>query len=183
MLNLFEPALRKSLHGTISARWQSLIGVDDVIIETFAEVFGSAARLPTRQSEFENWIVTAARNNLRDAIKSLSAVKRGGKLHRVAPVSDEEGYVQVYEMLSSSGTTPTGAAKRDEQKHLVLNALNELPKHYREVVVAYDLEQRPVDEVAHSLDISQGALFMRRKRAHQLLRDLLGASTGYSFRN
>ena len=53
-------------------------------------------------------------------------------------------------------------------------ALNTLPADYRTAVRLYDLEGRPVAEVAGTMGRSAGAVHMLRARAHERLRAFLG---------
>jgi DNA-directed RNA polymerase specialized sigma24 family protein len=62
----------------------------------------------------------------------------------------------------------------------VLNSLLErMPPDYAGVIRHYDLEERPVAEVAAALGRSAGAVYMLRARAHDLLRELLLEQTDF----
>jgi DNA-directed RNA polymerase specialized sigma24 family protein len=52
--------------------------------------------------------------------------------------------------------------------------VDKLPTSYRQIVVHYDLECRTAAEVAAIAGCSQGAMFMRRARAHAMLAEWLG---------
>ncbi len=58
-------------------------------------------------------------------------------------------------------------------------ALSDLPAPARQVIQLYDLEERPIDEVARVLGCSPGAVYVRRGRIHRRLRELLGPTTGF----
>ena len=58
-------------------------------------------------------------------------------------------------------------------------ALRKLPQTYRHVVRMYDLEGQSIEQVAETLDRSQGAVYMLRARAHDRLRHVLGATTKF----
>ena len=71
------------------------------------------------------------------------------------------------------GTTPSRIASRKERQAILDECLNRLPPDYQLVLRHYDLEGRPVSEVAGALERSPGAVFMLRARAHDRLRELL----------
>ena len=53
-------------------------------------------------------------------------------------------------------------------------ALGALPPDYEKVVRMYDLEGKPVREVAAALKRSEGAVWMLRARAHERLKEIMG---------
>ena len=58
-------------------------------------------------------------------------------------------------------------------------ALESLPTAYRQVIEMYDLEGRPIEEVAVALKRSSGATYMLRSRAHRLLCEVMGTESKY----
>ena len=85
----------------------------------------------------------------------------------------------LYEILTGTQTTPSGAAARAEGAARLKRAIGQLPEPYRRVVELFDLEERPMDEVAAALGRSPGAGYMLRARAHRHLADLLGTASGF----
>ncbi len=60
-----------------------------------------------------------------------------------------------------------------EQAQLLRWAVEQLPEHYRCVVMLCDLDERPLEEVAESLGLTVGGVRTRRLRAHRMLRHAL----------
>ena len=58
-------------------------------------------------------------------------------------------------------------------------ALGSLPGDYEKVVRMYDLEGRPIGEVAAELGRSEGAVYMLRARAHDRLREQMGPASKF----
>ena len=169
------PALERSLNGRIDAKWRSVLSVDDVLQETFADALVGIASFESRGPDsFVAWLVTLARNNLREAIRGLDAVKRGGGRQRVQ--TEQESYVCLFEVLGGSMTTPSGRLAFDEARDALDSAIDKLPESYREVVKLYDLAGCSVDDVCEACECSPGAMFMRRRRAHDMLQSIIGST-------
>ena len=180
LLKRHGPAVRGRLAGRIPKRWQSLVSEDDVVQQTYADVIAHIGQfLSDSEPAFTSWLVTIARRNLTDALKGLKAEKRGGDRRPVQPRTSEESFAALYEVLSSGGTTPSGKVARGEAKTALERAIDALPEVYARVVRMYDLECRPVQEVAQALERSQGAVFMLRARAHDRLHEIMGHTSRY----
>lgn len=147
--------------------------------ESYAEAFLSFEQLHDQDS-LEPWLKRIAHNNLRDAIKELEAWKRGGASHQLREGTEgRSGYWRLVDSLCDSGTTPSGFARRSELCEVLDRVLKQLPDAYRRVVQLYDLEDRSAKQVAEILNCTPGAVFMRRSRAHSMLRQHLGTLSDY----
>ncbi len=176
LLRLHGPGLRKVLAGRIPRRLSSLLSEEDILQETYTEVYlGIAGFVPSGSGAFGAWLRRLARNNLTDAIRLLDAEKRGGGK---APLSlaREESLESLYDqVLTGSGSTPSKHAMRNETLDLMQKAISGLPQVYRDVVQLYDLEHRSIAEVSEHLGRSQGATYLLRNRAHRRLAEILGS--------
>lgn len=183
LIELFErhaAAVRQSAATQIPRRWQSLFSEDDVMQQTYADAFrGIGDFAGTSHSVFAAWLDCLARCNLRDAIRGLEAKKRSPDGHLVRESRAEQSLIALCELLSSSGTTPSGHCARDEAKTAVRHAIEQLPKIYCTVVQMYDLKGKSVEEVAKTVNRSPGAVYMLRARAHDRLRELLGSASAF----
>jgi len=81
------------------------------------------------------------------------------------------------ELLGATYTTPSRAAARREADSFIEQALAKIPSDYADVIRLYDLEQRPIAEVAQHLGRTEGAVYMLRARAHDRLREALGTES------
>ena len=180
LLEHVGPVVRKGVEGRIPAQWRSLLSEDDVMQQTYADAFRSIAKfVPLGDGAFRAWLAGMANYNLRDAIRMLEADKRGGGRRNVDAVISEESYVALLDLLSSSGTSPTGGVARTEVVDHMRRAIGELPDVYGRVVRMVDLEGYPPREVAGIIGRSLGAVHMLRKRAHDQLRELLGTASKF----
>lgn len=79
---------------------------------------------------------------------------------------------------ASAQTLAQAQLEADQAGELLRWAIEQLPEHYRCVVVQCDLDERPVQEVAASLGLTVGGVRTRRLRAHRLLRSTLRGTSG-----
>jgi len=161
-------------------RWRSVLSEDDVMQQTYANAVAKIRQFTSgSESSFARWLETTARRNLSDALKMLAAEKRGGNRRPVRPRTADESLLDLWEVLSSTGTTPSGGASNDEATTTLRRAVDQLPEAYARVVKLYDLEGKPVEEVAAALQRSPGAVFMLRARAHERLHEIMGRTSNF----
>jgi len=174
------PALRARLAAEIPARWRSVLSADDVVQETYIDAFLDVKNfVPRGPGAFTAWLLTLARRNLVDAIRMLEAEKRGRSYRRLERRGTDDTLVALHEQLGRAPSTPSRHAARSEACSYLEQAIAQLPPAYRQVIEMYDLEGRPVAEVAAALSRSTGAVFMLRSRAHRLLSATLGTASRY----
>lgn len=180
LLKHYGPIIRQDVARQIPRRWQALLSEDDVMQQTYADAFRSIRRFkPRGEGSFAKWLVSLARCNARDAIKMLQAEKRGGSRRRIEVTNTNESMCALYEQLATSGTSPSQHAARAEATSALSQAIQGLQPTYHQVVQMYDLEGRPMDEVAQVLKRSPGAVYMLRARAHDQLREELGTASQF----
>ena len=84
--------------------------------------------------------------------------------------------------LKSNTADASEVLYRQQLISIVLEAIDELPPTYRQVVRLRDVDEHPVSEVASELHISRSNVAVRLHRAHKLLRhrllQVLGAHGG-----
>jgi RNA polymerase sigma-70 factor (ECF subfamily) len=179
LLNRHSQEVRRAL-GTLPESWRSVVTADDIMQDMYITVFEKINDFKSRDvGSFVGWMTTLAKNGLVDVIRALKAAKRGGDRVRLAPESEGDIHLNLLQSLGGTTTTPTQAARREEAKAAVHRALERLDDAYRQVVVLYDLECRTSSEVAQTLGCTEGAMFMRRYRAHEKLRRSLGSLSNF----
>lgn len=72
---------------------------------------------------------------------------------------------------------PQNLMEDAQQTQLLRWAIEQLPEHYRCVVVQCDIDEKPVHEVAEALGLTVGGVRTRRLRAHRMLRSTLKHKT------
>lgn len=155
-----------------------MLEVADVMQVTYLEAFLQIGGFDAdRGGSFESWLCRMAENNLRDAVRGLQRQKRPQPRDRVLP-SGGDSVAGLFNLLGVTTTTPSRHAAREEMDQHLSRALDALPDDYARAIRLYDLEGRSMDEVAAQMGRSPGAVHMLRARAHDRLRERLGAVFG-----
>ena len=109
-------------------------------------------------SRFSTWLCSIVINKCRDHLRTEK---------NAVPVDD------LPELRATVASDPERAARSGEAGTLVQQALDRLPKEYREVLVLKHIEGREYVEIAEILGLSVGALKVRAHRGREMLKDLL----------
>ncbi|MCC6678446.1 MAG: sigma-70 family RNA polymerase sigma factor [Phycisphaerales bacterium] len=180
LLAAVGPQVRRRIAGRIPPALRPSIEEDDVMQVTFLEAcLGIGRFVSGGVPEFIAWLTRLAENNLIDAIRALESGRRPNPRRRIEPAAREDSYLGLAALLGTTSSTPSLHAARGEVCAALDAALRSLPPDYERVVRMYDLEGRSVAEVAAELKRSEGAVYMLRARAHERLKDELGASSRY----
>lgn len=179
ILESHGPLVRRRL-GSIPLRWQSVLSVDDVMQQTYADAFLAVGHLANCNIDtFAGWLITRARRNLVDAIRMLRAARRGGDRVRLQAYQSGSSEMFLLESIYATSATPSRAAATAEARHELTSAIEKLPNAYRTVVEMYDLEGKDAEHVAEHLGRSVGAIYMLRSRAHSRLSEIMGSSSRF----
>lgn len=172
------PRLREQL--SIDKRWQSVLDVDDVLQVTYVEAYLKIRNFtPGGPNAFGGWLRRIAENNLRDAIRALDAQKRPPPAAARQSRDSDTSLTSLLDSIGFAGATPSKDAARVELKTVLDAALAALPKDYAAVIRGYDLEGKPIEDVAAALGRSPGAVHMLRARAHDRLREMMGPGSNF----
>lgn len=160
--------------------WQNVLEPADVMQVTYLEAFLRIRSFdPNGSAAFPTWLRHVAENNLRDAIRGLSRQKQPPPQNRITAANHEDSMVGLYDVLSDGTSTPSRQIGRREVCSLLEGAIANLPDDYARVIRLYDIDGRPIAEVAQSLGRSPGAVHMLRARAHDQLRVALGTASQF----
>ena len=180
LLQQAAPRLRNHLEPRLPRRHQAVISVEDILQVTFLEAHLDARHLKGDNADsFFGWLVRIANNNLLDAVRELEAKKRPNPANRIEAAQSTRTAVDFIQELCGKDSTPSRQAARAEQVDVIGAALGQLPPDYEQVVRLYDLQCKPVAEVATMLGRTEGAVFMLRARAHERLKILLGSGSRF----
>jgi len=178
LLELHCGAVRATLH--IDGKWASVLDPDDVLQVTFLEAFLQIGKFqPGSAGAFLGWLNRIAQNNLRDAIRELSAVKRPSPAQRVGTGGQNDSASVLLANLGMTTTTPSQSAASAEVREAINKAIGLMPPDYSAVVRMYDLDGKSIGDVAGAMGRSTGAVHMLRTRAHEHLREILGSDTAF----
>jgi len=180
LLTRHGPWIRTRLAGKIPAHFQSILSEDDVLQVTYLDAFLDIVRFqPQGPGSFPVWLARIAENNLLNALQALEAAKRPDPRKRAGDPHGDGSFACLLDLLSDGGTSPSKCASRAEAKTQLEAAIGKLPRSHAQVVRLFDLEGRLAAEVASAMGRSEGAVYMLRARAHQRLRELMGATSSF----
>ncbi|MDM8005483.1 MAG: sigma-70 family RNA polymerase sigma factor [Phycisphaerae bacterium] len=180
LLGRCDRAARQSLADKIPHRFRTLLTEDDVMQEAYLDaILGIRQFRSTSEGSFVSWLTTVAQRNLLDAVKELEREEQEIDRPRLRRALTDDSYVDLVETIAATSAGPTTVARRSEAAAKLKEAIGQLPEDYARLVIMYDLEQRPVADVAQALHRTPGAVFMLRARAHRKLAALLGPALSY----
>ncbi|MGB0715761.1 MAG: RNA polymerase sigma factor [Phycisphaerae bacterium] len=178
LLSTAGPKVREVIKGMIAPGLQAMLSADDVMQQAYTDAFLCIQRFSYDGSgSFERWLTTLAKRNCVDAVRSLTAAKRGGAHERFT--SDESDVNCELDIVARFSATPSRFAVGDEARLALEAALRQLPDLYADVVRRLDLNGEDVASVAAELNRSKGAVYMLRARAHDQLREALGSASRF----
>jgi RNA polymerase sigma-70 factor (ECF subfamily) len=162
---------------------QGLIGVEDVLQETFAHAIRDIQRFElSSEHGFAQWLRAIADHRLRDLIRGLNRKKRGGQYQRlrVAPRGQDSSILELVDALSADDETPSRVASRNETVQAVHIALDLLPEKYRKAIDLRYLQGKTVAETAAAMRCSPSAARGILERARKKMRADMQQSSLYS---
>ena len=143
-----------------SVAWRYGVGqeeIEDVVSEVFLKAYRNL-HMYRPDHPFPTWLYRLAANHVIDHGRR----KRKERARREMP----------REIADGSPTAREGLEQR-ERAALLRAALEELPRHYREVIFLVYIEGMKIDEVVNCLDLPQGTVKTRLMRGREALRKIL----------
>ena len=143
------------------ARWltQDTSEADDLVQETYAKALRGFSSFQVG-TNFRAWIYRILRNSF---LSSRTGLKN-------TVVFDEE---DPDAGLPTESTTPESLLIERSDRAMVQRALEELPVHFREILLLCEVEEMSYQEIAETLSIAPGTVMSRLFRARKALRGLL----------
>ena len=161
--------------GTFYDRWHALVhgvvlrvlrqhdDVEDVLEETFWQVWRQAERYEASRGSVQTWLLTIARSRALDRVRSLKRL-------REQSLENDEGEMAV--QLSAEGD-PAMDAESAERRRIVIAALGELPQEQREALELGYFRGLSQSEIAERTGQPLGTIKTRMRLAMQKLRSRL----------
>jgi RNA polymerase sigma-70 factor (ECF subfamily) len=140
---------------------------EDATQEAFLKAFRNLANF-RGESKFSTWLISITLNEARSRLRSRKTTKMESL--------DEppEGHGQFTPaLLRDWREIPSDVLERNEVRHLLQQAITELPLIYREIFVLRDVEELSVNESAEALGITVASVKVRLHRARIMLQKKL----------
>lgn len=167
------------INGWIGPRLRGQLAAEDIWQETLW-----CSWRDRRQHEWRNlsawrmWLLSIARNRVRDAGRSAGRTKRGGELD-TAPFSVLTDRDSISALLPPGSTTPSRVAGHHERARAMETALESLEPDLQQIVRLRLFEEVPMREIATQLDLplstAKERLLRGVTRYRTRLRQLLGS--------
>lgn len=122
------------------------------------------------ESALRTWLHRIALNVINDTASRRS--KNPLPMSSLQSVSDDEDEMPPLEAVDSA-PLPEARFHAQAQRRAVQNALAILPSHHRDVLVLFDVQGHPYEEVAAILELPLGTVKSRLNRARIALRNAL----------
>ncbi len=143
---------------------------EDVMQETYVRAYEHLDQFAGR-AQFRTWLTRIAVH------EALARAEKGKRFYRFDSPDDHlDGGVM--EQFATTDRTPEQQAANTELRHVLENAIGELPELYRCVFMLRDVEQMSIEEVGRILNLTESTVKVRLHRARRALRKSIAASTG-----
>lgn len=141
---------------------------EDVVEETFWQVWRQSARFTEQRGSVQTWLLTIARSRALDRLRSLKRLREDS-------IDDVPGEAErgTSSAVESTGVDPLLAVEHGERKRLVLAALAELPSEQREALELGYFGGLSQSEIAARTGQPLGTVKTRMRLALLKLRDRL----------
>jgi RNA polymerase sigma-70 factor, ECF subfamily len=149
------------------AQWltQNRSEAEDLVQETYVKALkGFSSFQPG--TNFRAWIYRILRN-------TFLTSRTGLRFSATVPL-DDEGSLE----LPDTAGTPESLFIEHAQEQLLQGAIEELPLHFREILLLCEVDEMSYQEIADTLSVPMGTVMSRLSRARKALREILKGKMG-----
>lgn len=161
---------------TLGRRLQGKLDDSDLVQEAFLEAYRDFAQFRgTTEKELTSWLRRILAHNLANVVRHYCGTQgRDVRLERELEVELERSSQIADPGLVAAPSSPSREAAHREQMVFVADALSQLPKDYREVLILRHLEGLSFPEVAKRMERTLSSVDKLWVRALARLRRVLG---------
>lgn len=174
------PQVRDQVRRRLGPALRGVLESEDLLQESLAQAFVSLGDFePRHEGALFDWLAGIVERRIRDAARHAGREKRDRR--REVPLAAQNGSQTSPAGIDPPDTerTPASAAALEEERAILLAALEQLPEKQREVVRLRNVERLPWPVVARMLGCpSPDAARMMYARALSALRGTLGREEG-----
>ena len=156
-----------ALTATARGMTRSSSDAEDLVQDTYIKAYRAKQALMPG-SNAKAWLLKIMTNLYIDRYRKA---KRRPEVVEVADIDE----LAVYRQLANEEATPEAQVLASLSDSAVMNALDDLPDGYREVIVLADLEGLSYREIAEQLEVPIGTVMSRLHRGRRALELSLGA--------
>jgi len=130
---------------------------EDVFQDTFLQIHLSAETFDAART-FKPWMFTIAANKARDFHRRR---KRRAAASLSAPIGGGDDGGEFVDLLSGNEETPDVPIEQEEQAALVKRVVDELPPHYREILLLSYFQRMSYQQISEVLEVPLGTVKSR----------------------
>lgn len=140
---------------------------EDAAQDAFLKAYRSLASF-RGEARFSTWLITITLNEARGRLRRM----KGKTMESLDEPPDVHG-VNSPALMRDWREIPSEVLERQEVRHLLQAAVNELPPIYREIVMLRDVEELNIAEAAEVLKVTTDTVKVRLHRARIMLQKTL----------
>ncbi len=164
----------------IPASLRSVIGVEDVMQQTFMRAFDKIDQLQdSSPGAFVAWLKAIGATTLMGIIKTERRQKRGGKFRQVQHVKNNvtESLVDLLEQLPGDVATASRVISRREAVTALQVGISSLPPEQRKAIELYLVRGKTLEQTAKQMQRTPAAIRGLVHRGKQKLADTMGRAS------
>jgi RNA polymerase sigma-70 factor (ECF subfamily) len=175
LLERFRPALHDLARQLLSRDLAQKVAASDLVQETCIDAMQGFDAADVRHvGALEAWLVTLLTHNLIDWQRRFKKSQKRD-VSRERPLDDDESRSFLMHAAFGGELSPESHAIGEESKNRLTEALNRLPRGYREIILWRHEQRLTWNEIAKLVDRSEDAVRMLWQRAiRRLKRELRG---------
>jgi RNA polymerase sigma-70 factor, ECF subfamily len=146
--------------GELPADLQAKLGASDVVQETLLEAVRDFHQFQGHtEAEWLAWLRHILLHNLANCQRRFRETGKR-QVSRERPLDDRNSRFDPQEVLAADSSSPSQRAIKDEEAMALQRALDQLPEHYRQVILLRHREQCSFDEIGRRMNRSADAARM-----------------------
>jgi RNA polymerase sigma-70 factor (ECF subfamily) len=160
----------------LDVRLQAKVDLSGVVQQTLLEAHRAGDRPAERCDEaLARWLRQILANNLVDEVRRFRTQARDVQRERLLEAELESSSARIEGWLAAEQSSPSQRAMRNEELLRLAGALACLPEDQRRAVELHHLQGLALNDIAHQMDRTKGAvaalLFRGLKKLRELLRE------------
>lgn len=149
--------LLRFVAGSMSQWHRQHTSPEDILQNAMVKAFRGWDKFDPAKGPVEEWMRRRVEDERLDDVKRLMCLKRDARRDAAAPAGDEA--------WPDPHTTPTGAARRDEEQSRVREVISQLSEEHREVMTMIRIKGLKVTAAAKELHIGRPNVSKRLAKA------------------
>ncbi len=174
LLELYRNYLRLLARAEIGRRLQGKLDASDLVQETMLEAHRNFGRFQgSEEPQFVSWLRQILAAKVTNLVRHYFGTQgRDVRLEQALAAEVDHSSRMLGQDLMASVTSPSLQAVRREQAVLLADALEKLPKDYREVIILRHIEGLPFAAVARRMERTEDSVQKLWLRALARLRQV-----------